>query len=163
MSDTMTRIDPRAELSGWARQLSHMFCVDLKHIPADAYTQPHGGKARTVSDIVAEVAGLNMMMVSILNDMAPSMPSDEEKAGYIATLTNVDACTQAITSSCEALAQAIQDTNEDDLTTEVTAPWGMTMSKYAFANIVVNNIWYHDGQLNYLQSLHGDDQIHWME
>lgn len=163
MSDTLTTIDFRAELSGWAKQLTHMFCIDLKHIPAQCFTEPHGGKARTVADLCAEVSGLNMMVVGALTGVETPMPTDEERAAYTATLTNAEACIHAIRSSGEALAQAIADTSEATFTEMFTAPWGMTVSKYQFANMIVNNIWYHDGQLNYLQSLHGDDQVHWME
>lgn len=163
MSDTPNVVDFRAELSGWATQLTHMFCIDLKHMPEGCFNESHGGKARTVADIVAEVSGLNMMVVGILNGATPAMPSDEERAAYTASLNNAEACINAIRSSGEAIAQAIKDTSEATFAEMTTAPWGMSLTKYQFANIVVNNMWYHDGQLNYLQSLHGDDQVHWME
>ena len=33
---------------------------------------------------------------------------------------------------------------------------------YMIAQIMVSHIWYHDGQLNYIQSLLGDEKVHWM-
>jgi hypothetical protein len=159
MSDS---INAKAELAGWARQLSHMFIADLKHMPESSFTQPQGGKCRTVADMVAEVSGLNMMAVSAINGNAPAMPSEEERAGYVATLTTPEACIHAIESSSEALAQALSDASDAALSESFTAPWGMTLSKYQFANIAANNMWYHDGQLNYIHMLNGDDKIYWM-
>ncbi len=31
------------------------------------------------------------------------------------------------------------------------------------ALIAINHIMYHDAQINYLQSLHGDQEMHWFD
>ena len=41
------------------------------------------------------------------------------------------------------------------------APWGMESKLYEFAQIAISHIWYHDGQLNYVQCLLGDGDYHW--
>jgi hypothetical protein len=37
------------------------------------------------------------------------------------------------------------------------------MSKFALAHLASIHMMYHDGQLNYIQSLHGDGEIHWRD
>lgn len=160
MSDA---INAKAELASWARQLAHMFVSDIKHLPEGSLTEAQGGKCRNVADIVAEVSGLNMMATSMLTGAEFAMPSDDERAAFVATLTTKDACITAIQSSADALAQALTDSSDATLNESFTAPWGMTTSKYQFANIAANNMWYHDGQLNFIHMLHGDEQVHWME
>lgn len=155
-------INAKVELANWARQLSHMFIADLKHVPDASLTEAQGGKCRTVADIVAEVSGLNMMAVGAITGNGPAMPTDEERAAYVSTLTSKDACINAIQSSADALAQALSDASDATLSESFTAPWGMTTSKYQFANIAANNMWYHDGQLNFIHMLNGDDKIYWM-
>jgi len=44
----------------------------------------------------------------------------------------------------------------------IDLPWG-AQSLYSTAQTAVSHLWYHDGQLNYVQALLGDGEVHWME
>ncbi|MEZ5162652.1 MAG: hypothetical protein R2688_02665 [Fimbriimonadaceae bacterium] len=48
--------------------------------------------------------------------------------------------------------------SDELLNKPITAPFGMEMPVFAIAQIAVSHVWYHDGQLNYIQSLLGDDK-----
>lgn len=164
MSQTATRVTVQSNLAGQARMYGNMFKVDLKHIPESEYASSKGGKAKSVQAIVAEVIGFNKMAAGILQGKgAGTMPSEEESAAFAKAFNTTAACQSALEESCEELAKAIEATSDEDLTKTQLAPWGMEMTYVDWASIATTHILYHDGQLNFIQSLNGDDQIHWME
>lgn len=64
---------------------------------------------------------------------------------------------RATTAFVAALAQA----DDERLASMETVPWGDTMPVAMVAHIATSHIWYHDGQLNFIQSLLGDGDYHW--
>jgi len=155
-------IDAPKELANWCRRVTGMYAKDLKALSQEAYTQPFGEKTRTMQDVTAEVSGLNMVMVSIINDTFTGLPSEDARAGHFASLAKLHDAVQAILASGEALASAIEG-GGDRLMAMAQAPWGETMTVYQLATVAVNHILYHDGQITYVQSLHGDDKMHWFD
>jgi hypothetical protein len=63
----------------------------------------------------------------------------------------------------EDFDQALAGCSDEDLAKTVTAPWQMDAPLYMIAQIAVSHLWYHDGQLNYIQCLLGDEKVHWMD
>ena len=62
----------------------------------------------------------------------------------------------------DELSAALSAADEATLTKTVMAPWQMESTVFMLATIAVNHIWYHDGQLNLIQALNGDGDVHWM-
>lgn len=162
MSDTALAIDAAQELANWCRRVAGMYVKDLRALSDEGFAKPFGSKTRSAQDFSAEVAGFNGMVASIIGGEKFEMPSDERRAAYTASLDTRDKAIAAVQASAEALAKAIE-TGGDNLTVMTQAPWGEPLSVFQLATIAVNHMMYHDGQLNFLQSLHGDDQIHWMD
>lgn len=163
MSQTASHIDIRSTLAAWARRLGGMFVLDLKAIDESTFAQCPGGCARTIQDIAAEVASINDLMVTIIQGGVPQPRSEVESAAYKAQFTSKEFAISEIARSTEGLAQAIEQSTEENLARETQAPWGETMTVYELTNLTVNHILYHDGQLNYFQSLHGDGAMHWFD
>ena len=69
---------------------------------------------------------------------------------------------RAVQEGGEALAAALT-TAGDRLGETVQAPWGEQLSLYQLSQVAANHILYHDGQLNYLQALKGDGDMHWFD
>ncbi len=162
MSEIATTIDAAQELANWCRRVTGMYAKDLKALTQSAYDKPFGEKTRTAHDVTAEVSGLNMVMVSIINGTFTGMPSEESRDGHKASLATLHDGVQAILASGEALASAIES-GGDKLNGMTQAPWGEAMTVFQLATVAVNHILYHDGQLNFLQCLHGDDTMHWFD
>jgi uncharacterized damage-inducible protein DinB len=53
--------------------------------------------------------------------------------------------------------------NEADLDREVTMPWGATFPIATAIFLPASHMTYHDGQINYIQTLLGDAKFHWRE
>lgn len=163
MSEVAEKLDAKGTLATWCRQVAKMYGQDLAAIPEDSYTQSPGGKARTVSDFTSEVVGFNRLVAEILRGGAPAMRSEEEREAFKRSFTTTSFCQEQVSASADELADAIEQCPDERLASVVTAPWGDSMPALTLATIAVNHILYHDGQLNYIQSLNGDGEMHWFD
>jgi uncharacterized damage-inducible protein DinB len=156
-------IDAAAELAIWTRRVASMYAKDLRALTDEAYHRAVGEKARSMQDVTAEVAGFNMMVAKLLRGEDAPMPTDEQRAAFTASLARRADAEQILLSSADALATAIESVGHERLETMTQAPWGEPMSFYFMANLTANHMLYHDGQLNIVQCLHGDDAMHWFD
>jgi len=56
---------------------------------------------------------------------------------------------------------ALRGLSDEELDREVTAPWGAPFKALFLAGVVASHMEYHGGQVNYIQSLYGDAEMHW--
>lgn len=163
MSETATQLNIGEEVAQWCRRLGGMYAKDLAAIEESKYTVSQGGVARTIADFTSEVCGFNYMVVKALNGLPLSMPDDDERAAFQAQFADKEFAMRTVVDSANALADAIESASSETLVSTMTTPWGETMNTFTFANIAVNHILYHDAQLNFIQSLDGDGQMHWSD
>lgn len=158
MSTTIQGVDARTYLGGWATALAQMTGADIKAIPADKWEATHGGCTRSAQDISQEIVALLEWTTNALKgNVAPDYTA-QAKADCSTQERAVTALNQAVENFNAALAAA----SDEALNTEVMPPWQMPAPLFILANIAVSHIWYHDGQLNYIQALLGDEKVHWM-
>lgn len=158
MSTVTAPIDAVANLNGWLQTLTHFLTSDIKAIPQDKLDWSPGGCARSASSITSEVVGLcNWMAATLKGETASEdyMAPSEGGKDNAALVADVMAATTA-------LSNALTSADAETLNKTVTPPWKMDCPMYMCAQIVVNHIWYHDGQLNTIQCLLGDEKVHWM-
>ena len=126
----------------------------LLGLPADKRNWSAGGQARSALDMVAEVAILNGVVADVVQSRAP-MP-DFDFAAYTrekAELAqNWDAVKLLLDANTARVVEAIGAVPDDDLSHEVTMPWGaMTLTQ-----IIEYPYWnakYHEGQINFIASM----------
>ncbi len=155
-------IDARAFLGAWMNGLTGMYLADINAIPDDKWTATHGGCTKSASELTSDAISLVMWTAEAMKgNYLPGYESDliglvktdcATKEGAAEKLQSVSA------DFCAALAAASDET----LSAKVNAPWGMESPLYGIAQVAASHLWYHDGQLNYIQCLLGDDKIHWM-
>ena len=158
MSTTMTGVDARGFLIGWANALCNMTSADIRAIPDDKWTATFGGCTKSAKDAVQESVGLiewttEALKGNIGNDYSGTASVD---------CSSRDAAIAALASAVEAFGAALGSASDETLLAEITPPWQMPAPLFMIAQIAVGHIWYHDGQLNYIQMLLGDDKVHWM-
>lgn len=156
-------IDAASELAAWTRRVASMYAKDLRALSDEAYQKPVGEKVRSMQDVTAEVTGFNMMVAKHIGGEEIAMPSDEDRAAFTASLADRAKGIEMILASGEMLASAIESAGPDRLASMTQAPWGEPMSYYLMANLTANHMLYHDGQVNIVQCLHGDDAMHWFD
>lgn len=152
-----------SQVAQWSRTVGQFYCKDLSCINDEQYTKSFAGVARPANEFTAEVVGMLQACAGLVSGNPLPEQSDEAKAALEAKVADRVAAQAAVTDACEKLAVAIENMPEDQYGEMVMAPWGMDSPKLAVANVAAGHVWYHDGQLNYIQSLHGDEKVHWMD
>lgn len=151
-----------AGLSQWLDMLCNFYANDLEALSDEALFASPGGKARSPRDFTGEVIGMNRWTTAVVagND---NPPFSEDAIMTIATgLTTKAQMISEFRASCAEFKAALLAAPAERFNVIVKAPFGMEMPISVLANIFVNHIWYHDGQLNQVQCLCGDEQMHWM-
>lgn len=161
MSMTTPGIDAREYLTGWLKGLVGMTIADIKAIPDDKWTATFGGCTRPANEIMADATNLLLWTTAALKGEQSEGGEDYNRdlASQIATK---DAAIATFGKAAEEFEAALNAATIERLTTVVTPPWQMPAPLFGLAQIAVSHIWYHDGQLNYIQCLLGDEKIHWM-
>jgi len=137
-----------------------MILKDLEAIPAEAYERNFGGVSRTISDFIYEV--------TLVNDHIGHYMRGEEafpwpEGGWIKapdSLRGKEATLAAFKISAEKTMSTADSFTQEELEAPLTTDDGETTRAERCRFIVIHN-WYHMGQLNYIQSLLGDGEMHW--
>lgn len=162
MSTTIEGIDARGYLIGWAKALTGMYTADINAIPEEQWAKPQGGCTRPASALTADAISLLRWTTAALKG---NVPTGHDEAAMNALIEGCVTRSGAISQLADAVdnfVSAVAGANDETMNTTVTAPWGMPAPLFMIAQVAAAHIWYHDGQLNYIQCLHGDDKVHWM-
>ena len=160
MNTTAIGIDARGYLSGWLQAVTGMMVADINAIPDDQWSKNQGGCTRpagalladTITNLIWTTETMNGEESSAYNNMESLAVECADKSVAISKLNEATA----------AFAASLAAASEERLNSVVMAPWQMPTPMFMLATIAVNHIWYHDGQLNYLQCMLGDEKVHWM-
>ncbi len=161
MSTTLQGIDARGSLIGWLQGLTHMYSADVNAIPDDKWTATFGGCTRPASELTADAVSLLAWTTATILGKPTGDGEAAMTALKAACSTKAGAISQLETLGAEFSA-ALGAASDETLNTVVMPPWQMETPLYMLAQIAVSHIWYHDGQLNYIHCLLGDDKVHWM-
>lgn len=159
-TETTSGVDAKAYLSGWLQMVTGMTLADINAIPDDKWSETHGGCSKPCGAMIAD-AVTNMKWVT------GALKGEESDAyssmGALAeTYSDKAAAVSGLSEASAAFGEALNAASDETLNSKVVAPWGQPVAVYSLAQISVNHVWYHDGQLNYIQTLLGDEKVHWM-
>jgi hypothetical protein len=158
---TTQGIDARGALVGWVQGLTGMYVSDIRAIPEDKWTATFGGCTRPANEITADALGLIMFCTDSMKGNTPA--GYMEQMQQLATeMSTKDAAIAKFQEVCGEFATTLEAATDETLNREIMPPWQMPTKLYSLAQMAASHIWYHDGQLNYIQCLLGDDKVHWM-
>lgn len=132
---------------------------DLDAMPESAFEHHFGGKSRTVADIIHEV---NMVNDDICRNMKGE-PASEWPEGWVTApegQRDKVSVLAAFDRSSEAVLALAEGSSEEDMSAKVITEHGET-DRFERFRFVALHVWYHSGQLNFIQTLLGDDAWHW--
>jgi hypothetical protein len=130
-------------------------------MPADKQTWRPLDEGRSALDQVAECAVINQWATSLFVDRVMPELDNEAYANACAALDTVDKAVAALRDSTAALASAIDSVPDDALGIQVQFPWDDRPCSLAEAMLMAYwNLTYHIGQVNYVQTLYGDKEMH---
>ncbi len=144
-------------------EFAHRLLVrDLQALAADKSQTAPADKARSAVHIVAECALINRVFADFLRNgtMAPR-PSPEAREAHLRTFDTADTALDYLRESTEALLNAIATLDESTLGVVSNEPFSRPATRFAVAEFPAVHMMYHDGQLNYIHTLHGDTEMHW--
>lgn len=147
-------MDVKATALGGLKSAFRVFLQDLEALPEDAFNKSLGGKARTIADIVYEV--------NLLNDhirlTVRGEPLFDWPEGWILAPEQArtkEAALRSFQSSSERILATIEDMTDEDLEAPLQTDNGET-TRLERCRFMTLHVWYHSGQLNYIQTLLGD-------
>lgn len=131
---------------------------NVKAIPADKLNWKPMENGRSVLDQFAECAASPEIMKRALSGQGYNYL--EEDTAKRKSLTTLEAAEQALRSGNQRLMTMIRELPDSRLSEKVNLPWGDTWSLCEIANMHYWNLVYHIGQINYIQTLLGDFEMH---
>ena len=133
--------------------------IDLHALPEDAFDKCFGGKARTVADIVHETNMVNDHVGMVIRGEKPfDWPEGWIKAP--ADLRTKESVIAAFEKSAKSALDTVEAFTSEELETPFNTDDGET-TRFERFRFMMLHTWYHSGQLNFMQTLLGDDVFHW--
>lgn len=157
MSNVAEAVDFRPGMVQWLGTLKMFYNKDIQALPENLLTVSPGGVAKTPAVMTSEVVGLMRWTAASLRETTP--PEGYDGASNEGTHA---ACCGAMDEATADLSDAIANADPAIFQKVLMAPFGMEMPLMALCQITINHVWYHDGQLNLIQAMNGDDKVHWM-
>jgi hypothetical protein len=156
-----TALDIKQVLIEQLERVGELFAIDLEHIADDKLAVTAMGVARSPLNITAEVIYINNKIADVVQGTPTSMIGDEEFGRFSDSLDSREKGLVALQASIAKLVAAFRTVPDEALDAPVDAPWGEASTRYRLVNAAQQHMFYHSGQLNYIQSLYGDGVNHW--
>jgi hypothetical protein len=137
------------------------YVKDLESLTTDHLTASLGGAARKGADFSYEVAIVNQRVAARLRGDDPGPWPFEAWATVPEEHASQEALIDLVSKSVSEVTEALASLSDEELIAPVMIGENET-SRYKLASVVLIHLSYHDGQLNYIQSLNGDAEIHWV-
>lgn len=142
------------------RSACNVFLKDLRALPEEAFQQNFGGKSRTVADIVYEV--------NLVNDHIGLTIRGEElfpwpENGWIRApqgFEGKEVVIAAFEKSADKIVATAESFSAEQLEETILSDEQET-TRFERCRFMALHLWYHAGQLNYIQTLLGDEEWHW--
>lgn len=138
----------------------NMFKKDLEALPEEAFTKRFGPKVRTVADIVYEVNMVNDMLGMIIRGEEPPAWPEGGWGTAPGDFNTKDIVLAAFSESSAKIIATAEALTPEELLAPMQSERGET-NREERCRFLALHLWYHSGQLNYIQTLFGDDEWHW--
>ncbi len=157
---TTIPIDLTVSVSDALKGVTNLFLKDLRALPEDSFDRSFGLKTRTIADIVHEV--------NLVQDHIGLTIRGEElfdwPEGWITAPDNQrtkEAVIAAFEKSSALIIKTVEELTYEDLERRIVNEHG-EQNVFQLCRHITIHLWYHSGQLNYIQTILGDDAWHWL-
>ena len=137
-----------------------MFIKDLQALPEEVYDKSFGPKVRTLADIVYEVNLVNDHVGMVIRG---EEPFEWPEGGWIRApkgFGGKEAVIAAFVQSSNKIVATAEGFSPEEMEGKVQTEHGET-TRVERCRFMTLHLWYHLGQLNFIQTLLGDDEWHW--
>jgi hypothetical protein len=140
------------------RQAADVIIAAANSTHPDKVTWQPLDQGRTVLNQVIECGMANLKWANILRSFTYSNLPPDLRASFDVIDTLPEA-TARVDATAQELADVLLAVPDERLETEIETPWG----PYNVAEACLHAYWnmvYHEGQINYIQTLYGDTEEH---
>ena len=134
---------------------------DLMALPKELHDKSFAGCAKSPLYMIVECAWVNGWIQEVLEGGPATRLTDEEEAALFGAVDTTEKALGMLEESVTKLSAVYESLDENTLGDMTDKPFGRPVPLFQPASLPINHMMYHDGQLNYIQQLHGDDKIHW--
>ncbi|HLK16703.1 MAG TPA: DinB family protein [Fimbriimonadaceae bacterium] len=139
--------------SGTEKGTADLLAAYERTTPEKRGWQPEGG--RSARNVLAECAIMTDGLADIVQTgKMPEFDMDKFHAD-LAALDTDEKAISALKAGTDKLVKVIKALPDDKLSVLIESPWG-TYTTAAWAHHVTTHNAYHEGQINYIQTLYGD-------
>ncbi len=144
---------------GVARSLS-IFLQDLQALPEDAFCRSFGPTTRTVADIVYEVIMVNDHVGMIIRGEKPFVWPEGDFIRAPQEFCTKEIVIGGFEQSAAKIRTTVEALSGGELEEPIQTEDGET-NRFERCRFITLHLWYHSGQLNFIQTLLGDADWHW--
>ncbi len=126
-----------------------------KHTKLDKVTWQPLNSGDDVLEMIRHCAHVNHRWAGILERGEWFLFTQEENAAYFAKLCTLDSALEALGEASARYVEVVRSMPDDRLESMISLPWGSR----SIAECLLHALWhvsYHEGQVNYVQTLYGD-------
>lgn len=147
---------------GGIKETSYLLLKDFDATPDVMLTSKVNDCGRNALEVTRELAVFNGMILKVLNGETVNMRTDMDLDAATAAHPDRQSVRDAYEASINALVEKCAGFTDEDWASKVMAPWGSEATKAHMASWVSYHCMYHCGQVNFIQVMHGDNEVHWM-
>lgn len=160
MSTTATKTK-REETLERLNMAKSFYMNDLKALTEEQLGTSPGGKARSAFEFTHEVAWVNNNVATMMEGTpVTDWPNPENWEGAPKEVCTKDSCMESFCNSVDRIINHVESATDEKFMTPFTVG-EEEKSMEEMCRFVTVHMFYHCGQLNYLQAIHGDEKIHW--
>ncbi len=157
----MTALDPRSALHTALDFPAKNLVNDLNALSEEQAAAGPSAGTRSAIAVVAECAAVNGSLAAFVSTGTFPSPTPEQRAAFYAGITTRAQALSALESSIQQLRDAIDACPSEKWGEPVTDIFGTPNTVFGIAYFAAMHMMYHDGQLNYLHTIHGDAEMYW--
>jgi uncharacterized damage-inducible protein DinB len=136
-----------------------MFFKSVRKMPEDKQTWKPLDTGRSALEQARELATSPHFFLKHINPTHESPYANEEELMAAGTDWDLDTCEQKCREVTATYNEFLKTMTPQQLTQMIPMPWGQEHSGAEIAGFHYWNIVYHQGQVNYIQTLYGDNDM----
>lgn len=141
------------------RECRDRYLQDLEPLTHEQLASKPGSVDRSAYDFTYEIIYVNGRFMKRLRGEDPGPPIE----GWVYApedFCDKEKATVSFRASMDEAIEYFESLTPEDYETELVLP-STSWSRFKVATFLAKHVNYHDGQLNYLQALGGDGEVHW--
>jgi len=159
-AEVNTKLDSKRIATKILKGASKMLLQDMQALPTEAFEKDFGGKSRNIADFMYEVNLVNDHVGMVIRGEKPFEWPSEPLIKAPKDFRGKDKIIAAFEKSSTKIIETVEGFTPAQLEETIKIEDGET-TRFERCQFMALHMWYHSGQLNYIQTLLGDDGWHW--